>query len=279
MAAPMLACAVMQRAFVAAAAALSIVAATLASATCSPSPDRSDCTDRDGDGFGAVASAACVFVPADCDDGDPFVNPGAIEICGNGLDDDCRDGDVSCTDADADSDSDDAGSGDVPHDETAGESDEAPADDAEAAADDGADAPEVVDDATPEAEVDAGPCCDGDGDRYGEGPGCLGFDCDDHAASVTTTCTVLFEDWLAAGESQTFNEGGVPLDVLAVEAGTCAGDERGFRLSVNSVDGFLCLCGSDSYSGGYAITLLGVFDGPLADGGTAALAQLRITHY
>lgn len=36
--------------------------------------------DRDGDGFEA---------PLDCDDGDPTVYPGAEEVCGNGMDDDC----------------------------------------------------------------------------------------------------------------------------------------------------------------------------------------------
>jgi len=38
------------------------------------------CTDNDGDGF-------CASV--DCDDNNASVNPGASEICGNGVDDDC----------------------------------------------------------------------------------------------------------------------------------------------------------------------------------------------
>ncbi len=57
--------------------------------------------DADGDGFGdaaADAASACVsdlpsgFVlnNADCDDSDPSINPDAVEICGNGLDDDCN---------------------------------------------------------------------------------------------------------------------------------------------------------------------------------------------
>ena len=47
-------------------------------------------TDADGDGWGEVLSE-CDGDPtqADCDDSDAGVNPGATEICGNGLDDDC----------------------------------------------------------------------------------------------------------------------------------------------------------------------------------------------
>lgn len=64
------------------------------------------CTDADGDTY-AVEGGLCGLV--DCDDTDPNVNPGAIEVCDNGLDDDCNgltDGDdpacLVCTDADGD---------------------------------------------------------------------------------------------------------------------------------------------------------------------------------
>ena len=43
--------------------------------------------DNDGDGY---------YVPQDCDDTRASVHPGATEVCGNGLDDDCSGGDASC---------------------------------------------------------------------------------------------------------------------------------------------------------------------------------------
>ena len=47
------------------------------------------CIDIDGDGYGDPANPACLFPQWDCDDTDPDVYPGAIEICENGIDDDC----------------------------------------------------------------------------------------------------------------------------------------------------------------------------------------------
>ena len=45
-------------------------------------------TDVDGDGWSP---------PADCDDGHPGVHPGAAEVCGNGVDEDCSGSDLACT--------------------------------------------------------------------------------------------------------------------------------------------------------------------------------------
>lgn len=60
--------------------------------------------DVDGDGFGdaAISIRACsmpsgyVTSSADCNDGCMACRPGGMEICGNGLDEDCAGGDLAC---------------------------------------------------------------------------------------------------------------------------------------------------------------------------------------
>ncbi len=61
-------------------------------------------TDADGDGYGDDSTAVDSCFPAsgtvavggDCDDAEAAVNPGATEVCGNGLDDDCDGGPNDC---------------------------------------------------------------------------------------------------------------------------------------------------------------------------------------
>jgi len=61
--------------------------------------------DSDGDTYGnpAVTASSCGTVPSgyvatgtDCDDADSSVNPGAAEVCGDGIDNDCVNNDVVC---------------------------------------------------------------------------------------------------------------------------------------------------------------------------------------
>jgi hypothetical protein len=48
------------------------------------------CTDTDGDGYGNPGSSDCVNgAELDCNDNVGSINPGAAEVCGNGIDDDC----------------------------------------------------------------------------------------------------------------------------------------------------------------------------------------------
>ena len=61
------------------------------------------CTDSDSDGF-SLEGAECG--PVDCDDANSFINPDAIEICGDGVDQNCDGTDETCQTVCTDSDSD-----------------------------------------------------------------------------------------------------------------------------------------------------------------------------
>jgi len=61
------------------------------------------CIDRDSDGYGDPASPSCPYPQLDCDDTNPNVNPGTVEICDDGIDNDC-DGLIDCGDLDCDDD-------------------------------------------------------------------------------------------------------------------------------------------------------------------------------
>ncbi len=47
------------------------------------------CVDNDNDGYGNPASSACAHGELDCNDNDSQINPGATEICGDGVDNNC----------------------------------------------------------------------------------------------------------------------------------------------------------------------------------------------
>ena len=64
--------------------------------------------DADGDGFGDPGDTRCLCEPdgpydtldaTDCDDADASVNPGATELCNNGVDDDCDGAALGCVPA------------------------------------------------------------------------------------------------------------------------------------------------------------------------------------
>jgi hypothetical protein len=50
---------------------------------------RAACTDSDGDGYGNPASSDCTHNSLDCNDSNAAIHPGATEVCGNGVDDNC----------------------------------------------------------------------------------------------------------------------------------------------------------------------------------------------
>lgn len=47
------------------------------------------CIDNDGDGYGSPASTDCTHATGDCNDGNSAINPGSVDICGDGTDNNC----------------------------------------------------------------------------------------------------------------------------------------------------------------------------------------------
>ncbi|MBD3310171.1 hypothetical protein GF351_03050 [Candidatus Woesearchaeota archaeon] len=58
------------------------------------------CVDADGDGYGVCPDCgianSCAFDGDDCNDTDASIHPGAKDICGNGIDEDCDGKDKKC---------------------------------------------------------------------------------------------------------------------------------------------------------------------------------------
>lgn len=56
--------------------------------------DGASCVDTDGDGYFFGANCG---TPPDCNDTDPLINPGASEVCGDGVDQNCSGKDLICS--------------------------------------------------------------------------------------------------------------------------------------------------------------------------------------
>ncbi|MFH1174423.1 MAG: MopE-related protein [archaeon] len=62
------------------------------------------CTDVDMDEYGSAHLEQCLHPELDCNDNNNGIYPGAPEICGNGIDEDCDGSDTACPCPDADGD-------------------------------------------------------------------------------------------------------------------------------------------------------------------------------
>lgn len=138
---------------------------------CSGSDELCGCVDEDNDG--AYAMSEGCEAGTDCDDFNPFNFPGNIEICGDGVDQNCTGTDQECECYDGDNDG------------YFGLTPECPQ---------GDDCDDSVATVSPEGTDICGDgidqdclagdveciCVDADGDGYGEGPTCLGPDCYDN---------------------------------------------------------------------------------------------------
>jgi len=137
------------------------------------------CTDDDSDGFSVQDDARCPGDP-DCDDGNAAINPGAVDICEDGIDQDCDGSDATCACTDDDSDGYNVDDGIC----TAGPPWDC--DDTNGGIHPGA--IEVCDDGIDQDcdTIDPPcPCTDADGDGFNfPASGCEPFDCDDTDGSI-----------------------------------------------------------------------------------------------
>jgi len=155
--------------------------------------------DGDSDGYGP--GAAC---GGDCDDADASVHPGAEEICGDDIDQDCSGADLPCGCADADGDGhQDAGCGGDDCDDTDGGVHPGAQ---EICGDD-------IDQDCSGADLQCG-CADADGDGH-QDAACGGTDCDDAEAGVNPAADELCADGVdndcdGLVDSQDVDDCGVP---------------------------------------------------------------------
>ena len=130
------------------------------------------CVDEDLDGVLGLSPGCPQGL--DCDDADPAVRPGAEEVCGDGIDQDCNGVDAQCVIE---------GCGDRDADGVLGQTESCPygrdCDDQNPQVFPGN--TEICDDGIDQnCDGEDTPCCfDMDNDGYGEGEACLGPDCND----------------------------------------------------------------------------------------------------
>lgn len=138
------------------------------------------CEDKDGDGYGKGAGCK----GPDCDDENKLAHPGAVEVCENGIDDDCSGGDALCPTHCTDNDQDGYGDGDGCKGPDCDDYNKAVNPGAEEICGNKVD--EDCDGKDDECPVQ---CADYDGDGYGDGPDCAGPDCNDYNKDVNPGAT------------------------------------------------------------------------------------------
>ncbi len=149
------------------------------------------CPDNDGDGFQAARCNGDRGTGADCDDNNGIINPSVAEQCGNGLDDDCQNGDLACQAACVDMDGDGFGRGSGCLGPDCDDTHAGINPNASEICGDGINQDCVGNDLDCPED-----CVDADRDGFGEGGGCLGADCNDQNAGVNPAAWDLPNDGL-----------------------------------------------------------------------------------